>query len=378
MKSSLNFKSNDFIIFLLYFSCFFYGGLYQNNVSKVIGSVLFFIFNSILLYYYYIKPLQFNLFRFICIFYVVLSVWTIIGSPKPYVDTFDIFKQVSQKVLSGQNPYTAAYTKTYAKTENHFHYLPMSFLTTTPFSFIFQDPRYSIIFFNLVSAFLLRLLFKNKLLVESLNLYIALFLFLPRSFYMIEHMYLDPIIFTFFLLFYYFTKQKKYILSSIALSLFFSFKQNLIILLPIVVLDKTVFLHLKKYYKYFFLPFIFILVYMALNPYEFIKNTFLVMFGSYFYPKIVVSTPIDMALSFQVFIKYFFPSIQTIYLYGISGILLLLGLIRVVMMKNQTLIVKMFISTFIVGFFMHLSFYNYYYFVSMFYLVALMFKESIA
>ena len=151
--------------------------------------------------------------------------WTLWGSPKPIVDTFDVFSQVGQKLLTFQNPYTAIFTRTYSQIDNHFHYLPFSFLITSPFSILFHDPRYAIIFFNLLSVLLLKKLFKNKFEGNRLNILLATFLFLPRSFYMLEHMYLDPIIFSFFLLFYFFFQKKKYTLSILFLALFFSFKQ---------------------------------------------------------------------------------------------------------------------------------------------------------
>ena len=158
--------------------------------------------------YFFIKN-KIDLLFIILLFYIALSFWTLIGSPKPLVDTFDVFREVAGKIISGVNPYSADFSRTYAGIDNHFHYLPFSFVFTTPFMLIFGDPRIAIIFANIVSVLCLRKIFMDRFEKKDLNLLLATFLFLPRSFYILEHMYLDPIIFMFFLLFYFSMLKKK-------------------------------------------------------------------------------------------------------------------------------------------------------------------------
>ena len=361
---------------LLFYACFYYGGLYQNKVSTFIGIMLFFTFVAFLFFNHYAWKKRFNIFPIILVFYLFLGMWTLWGSPKPIVDTFDVFSQVGQKLLSFQNPYIATYTRTYSQIDNHFHYLPFSFIATSPFSILFHDPRYAIIFFNFLSIIILKKLFKNKIENHHLDILLATFLFLPRSFYMLEHMYLDPIIFSFFLLFYYFFQKKKYTLSVFSLALFFSFKQNLLILLPLFFIDKNIRTVLKIKFIFFLIPFFLIAFYLFLSPEPFLSNTFLAMFGTVFYPQAVRSTPTDMALSFQIFVKQFMPNIKTVYLYAISGLVLFAVSVRILFLRNSNTVMKIFLMTFAMGYFMHLSFFNQYYFVALFYFFALMLEQS--
>lgn len=361
---------------LLFYACIYYGGLYQNKTSTLIGIVLFFAFVAFLFFNHYVLKNRFHVFPLVLIFYLFLSMWTLWGSPKPIVDTFDIFSQVGQKLITFQNPYTATYTRTYSQIDNHFHYLPFSFLITSPFSILLHDPRYAIIFFNIISIILLRKLFRDKIENHHLDILLGTFLFLPRSFYMLEHMYLDTVIFSFFLLFYYFFQKKKYTLSILFLALFFSFKQNLFILLPLFIFDKNIRIVLKRKFVFFLAPFLLIVYYLFLSPLPFLSNTFFAMFGAVFYPQAVRSTPTDIALSFQVFVKQFAPNIKTLYLYGVSGLLLLAVYLRIFLLRNSTMIMKVFLMTYAMGYFMHLSFFNQYYFVALFYFFALMLGQS--
>lgn len=340
------------------------------------GMIFFFVFIAFLFLNHYVWRNKYRIFPLVFIAYLFLGMWTLWGSPKPIVDTFDIFSQVGQKLLSFQNPYTSTFTRTYSQIDNHFHYLPFSFLVTSPFSILFHDPRYAIIFFNLLSAILLKKLFKNKIEDNHLDILIAVFLFLPRSFYMLEHMYLDPIIFSFFLLFYFFLQKKKYALSIFFLALFFSFKQNLLILFPLFILDKNIRSLLKRKVFFFFAPFLLVIFYLFLNPSSFLSNTFFAMFGTVFYPQAVRSTPTDMALSFQVFIKQFAPTIKIVYLYSISGLVLLAVSAKIFFLRNSNIVMKVFLMAFAMGYFMHLSFFNQYYFVALFYFFALMLGQS--
>ena len=199
------------------------------------------------------------------------------------------------------------------------------------------------------------------MLSNTLNIFIALFLFLPRSFFVLEHMYLDPIIFTFFLFFYYLFQKNKYSSAMISLALFFSFKQNLLILLPLFILDSKIRIQIKKYCFTFISPFLIIVLFYFLNSESFLKYIFFAMFGDIFFPVALKSTPTNMALSFQVFIRNIIPSIQTFYLYLLSGILFLISYIKVTVSSQDLLPTKIVLTLFAMNYFMHLSFFNSYY-----------------
>ena len=100
------------------------------------------------------------------------------------------------------------------------------------------------------------------------------------------------------------------------------------------------------------------------------------MFGAVFYPQAVRSTPTDMALSFQVFIKQFLPNIKTVYLYSISGLVLFAVSVKIFLLRKSNIVMKVFLMTFAMGYFMHLSFFNQYYFVALFYFFALMIQQT--
>ncbi|OGK72321.1 hypothetical protein A2446_01685 [Candidatus Roizmanbacteria bacterium RIFOXYC2_FULL_38_9] len=361
---------------LLFYACIYYGGLYQNSLSTLIGSItLSFIVVLLVLSYFFIKN-KIDLLFIILLFYIALSFWTLIGSPKPLVDTFDVFREVAGKIISGVNPYSADFSRTYAGIDNHFHYLPFSFVFTTPFMLIFGDPRIAIIFANIVSVLCLRKIFMDRFEKKDLNLLLATFLFLPRSFYILEHMYLDPIIFMFFLLFYFSMLKKKRRFAMMSLGLFFSFKQNLLILFPLFLLNSLVRQYLKKEILFFLMPFALIILFIILNPPSFLMLTFLSMFGAVFYPGAPKSTPTHIALSFQVFIRYVFPNIKTAYLYVISILLLTVVYLRVFAQKKYRFIERFALILFAFGYFMHLSFFNQYYFLALFYFFNFMFEQS--
>lgn len=360
----------------LFYSLLYYGGYYQDRISIFVGSTLFFGILAVLFINHYMLKDRFGVFRFILLSYAFLSIWTVLGSPKPLVDTYDIFTEVTQKLLSGINPYTAVFTRTYPNIDNHFHYLPFSFIYISPFVFLFRDPRIGIICANIASAVLLKKIFDRNLLSSTLHIFIALFLFLPRSFFVLEHMYLDPIIFTFFLLFYYFFQMNKYSSAIVSLALFFSFKQNLFILLPFFILDSKIRTKIMKYTVMFLAPFLIIVVFYFLNSESFLKYTFLAMFGDIFFPSALKSTPTGMALSFQIFMRNMIPSIPTLSLYLLSGVLLLVSYIRIIVNSRDMLITKIVLTLFAMSYFMHLSFFNSYYFIALFYFFNWMVLES--
>lgn len=228
------------------------------------------------------------------------------NSPQPIVDIFVILKEAPLKILAGINPYDTTYTQVYSNSIlNYFGYLPLSFIITMPFVIVFSDPRYATIFFNLLSVLLLYKLLKGKK-HKDINIFIATFLMLPRSFYILEHMFLDQIIFSFFLLFFYFLHKKNYKLSVLSLSLFFGFKQYLFLIIPFVL--KFYYKVILKYWIYFLLPFGLILLFFLINPSSFITDIVL-----NFNPAKKL-LPNSLSLSFPNLLKILIPYQLAIYL----------------------------------------------------------------
>ncbi|MBI3366656.1 hypothetical protein HY041_03455 [Candidatus Roizmanbacteria bacterium] len=348
-----------FLIVLILYGIVYYGGLYQNTNSIFIGRFLSVLILIISLIRSVIKKTTlminpFIIFVIISILYIFLSSWTLYNSPFPHVDTFFQFLEAPQKILVGQNPYHAQYTKVYATVKpDYFPYLPFSIIYTFPFVVLFSDPRYGIIFANIISAYCIYRLFQSKHKDQIGLLYITAFLLLPRSFYIIEHMYLDSIIYMFFVLFIYWRVKKNYSLSVFFVSLFFSFKQHLFFLLPLLFQKK----HINT--LLFFAPFLLALYFFLIDPQGFIKN---IIF--YFNPH-TIPAPVSMSLSLTTLLRNIPILSTTNYIYVIPVILFFFMYLSIVQ-SSRTFVSKVTISVFAFTYLMYQSFYNHYYLVSLF------------
>jgi len=253
------------VIYLV--SATYYGGYYQNTLSQLIGQVVFFSFCTYIFTQLY-KNREIPSYMFI-IFFLFLSLLTIFGSPNPTVDTFVILREAPQKFLQGQNPYNSVYSQVYANIKpDYFNYLPFSIIYFIPFVYFFGDPRYGLVVAMIGTYIVINMLQKKS--SSQKYLFSSLFLFAPRSFYMIEHAYLDTLIFFIFVLALFFSEKSKDKLFSLVISCFFLIKQNIIIVLP---------LFIKKIFKrkitmlFFILPFISVVFFFFWNPQAFIKMT---------------------------------------------------------------------------------------------------------
>lgn len=347
------------LFLLLFFSGIYYGGLYQNQNSFLIGYFLFFL----ILFYVigsFLAQKKISL-QIILIGYIVIALWTIIFSPHPIVDTFVVLKEAPLKFLSGINPYTTLYSKVYPHINpNYYNYLPVSFIFLSPFVFFLSDPRFAIIFVNVVSAIILYKLFykKNNNLVI---LFIYTFLFLPRSFYILEHVYLDPVIFFFFVLFYYFSTKKQYIkLSFLFLSLFFSIKQPPILLIPLFIKKLVKPFRIKGFFI-FALPFIFPLYYLLINKKAFINNVILSLSSG------TITSPISNSLTLLTFIKSIIPVSFNVVLFILT--LIFFAFYVFTIKSKVSIILKVVIIMFCFNFFSYHAFFNSYYFVLQFLLL---------
>ena len=339
---------------LLFYSGIYYGGLYQKPESFFIGYLLFF---ATLFYVSYCIFTKRKLSLLVILSsYLLIALWTIFSSPHPIVDTIVVLKEASLKFFAGLNPYTSTYTKVYENINpNYYNYLPFSFIFFLPFVLIFNDPRFGIIFCNILSAIFIYRIFKENNNKNILLLFIYSFLFFPRSFYMLEHVYLDTVIFSFFLGFYYFYSNKKYLLAFLTLSLFFSFKQPMILALPIMLTNVN---FRKKILErqnllIFVIPLFLPLYYLLLNKTAFLNN---IIFNLNLNK---ITSPINGSLTIQTFLKnfIFFTSTTSIYFTLIFTIIFLI----IIRSKIPT-IQKFTLTYFTFNFFMYHAFFNSYYF----------------
>lgn len=343
-------------ILILLYSAYYYGGLYQIPYLKTIGQLIFFI----MIIYIVIKKYIFNKYislSFIVFFYLFLAFWTISTSPHPHVDTIIVLKEAPFKFLQGINPYNTTYTRVYSNIlPNYYNYLPFSILFFLPFDLLFQDPRYALLITNFLSFLLLFKMVQNTYKKRAL-LPVSLILFLPGSFYMIEHAYLDQVVFFFFIL-SIFCLKKSYKTFYLILSLFFSFKQNLILLFPYFINIK----HIKKYYFYILSPFVLIFPFLFWNPSAFIKNVV-----SSLKPEQITS-PINSSLTVPTFI---INSLQITWnikpnVYMTCFFIFVLLYIYVLFKKNVSISQKTILIIFISYFFSYHAFFNSYFLVGLF------------
>ncbi len=348
------------------YSGLYYGGLYQNVESVLYGEIFYFLTIIVIFFYHFFNNKKRNSLTVIVISYLILSVWTIIFSPQPRVDVFVNLKEAPQKLLAGKNPYSENYTKVYSNVKpDYFNYLPFSFLYLLPFVYFLGDPRYGSIFANLIIALVLKkIVGKDK--DNMRDLFIMTFLFLPRSFYILEHMYLDVIIFTFYLLFFFLYSQKNNKnWAFLFLGLFFNFKQHLLFLFPYF-LQKIKVIFSKKNFFFFLLPFGSSLIFLLINSHDFLKNI-LTIFNPFFNPSKIPS-PIEGSLSIPTFLKMIIPGYRSA-TYYLFGIILFMFSYILLLLTRQSLITKVIVSLFFFQLFIYHSFFNHYYFVALFLLL---------
>lgn len=357
-------KLDDFTPFLLFlllfYAAFYYGGIYQEQSSIITGQIIFFLFLFLLLLNFFFPRFKF-LDKFIfplgMIVFLFLSFWTILNSPNPACDCFSVLKEAPLKFLSGQNPYSSVYSSVYpGVVSNYFPYLPFSFIYFLPFVVLFSDQRFGSLLASLVSAYLLVNLFKAIKNRRILNLLVFVFLFLPRSFFMLEHSYQDIIIFSFFLLFIYLRSKGKIGLSFLALGLFFSFKQQLFLLLPLFLNKKF----LDKRMVFLILPALLPLYFFLINGNAFLRNTVFFLLD----PSKGV-TPVNMSLSMVTLFKNYLPFLS-ISLLSLTGMIIWLGVYFFVFRSSFRLLPKIIIILLTFHLSVVYSFFNYYYFIALF------------
>ncbi len=222
-------------IVLLYYSSLYYGGLYQNLFTQAIGMTIMIVFSLITTVRWYFKRKAPSVIWSVII-YFFLSLLTLIGSQHPIVDTIVVLKEAPMMVLRGLNPYTERFSAVYPTINpTYYNYLPMSFLFLIPFVYLFNDPRYSIMMVMLIIAMGIYHMTKGSKKHIDVEWFILIVLFLPRAFFMLEHIYLDPIIASVFSIFMYSTITNRKTLSYVFLALFFSFKQTTWVTFPLFI-----------------------------------------------------------------------------------------------------------------------------------------------
>lgn|GEM_PF-1991946 len=344
----------------LFYGSYYYGGLYQHEFSKTIGVAILILFalTTTIRWFGRHEPPP---IRWSILIYLSLSFLTLFGSPHPRVDTIIVLKEAPFMVLRGLNPYVERFSSVYTSVEpTYYNYLPMSFLLMIPFVYILNDPRYSIIVATLIITTVIFHLAKSSKIHALAEWLILFVLFLPRSFFMLEHIYLDPIIVSVFSLYLYFTLTNRLTLSYICLALFFSFKQTSWVTFPLFI--SAFFVSMIKRISYilaFLAPFIFPIYYFFLNPQAFTQDALTGL------SKTALTSPVYNSLTVQTFF-----SRMSISLGPFDGIVLpfiILSFVYILILwKKPRLCYAIALSVFSFHFFSYHAFFNVYYFVALF------------
>lgn len=351
------------ILFILLFiyAWSVYGGLYQNTLDIKAGKNIFIII--LIICFLFIKNFakQKNFGAFLIGSFIILSFWTIHTSPNPKVDVFIILKEAPQKLLDGINPYQALYTKVYPKIiPDHFTYLPLSFLYMMPFVVLLHDPRYGTIFAYVLIIYFLSKTFPLHVSKRAKYLLLMAFIFLPRSFFIIEHSYLDPVIFMFFVMYMYF-KLHNYHIGYLFLGSFFTIKQDILFLFPLFVTkDRLRALFKINNFILFVLPFTLIFLFLFWSKKDFLHDTLTSVF-----PTTTEIPPFLMSLSLPIFLlrNNFVTNIYTSIKIS-SSIFLLLA--TIVMVKKIATTTKLYTLLLFFVYFHYVGFFNHYYLISQF------------
>lgn len=347
---------------LLFFATLVYPGYYQSPKVGMLGTiVLTFTVISVYLMFTRSKAKARSIVMFGVIMYCILGLWTITTSPNPSVDVYVMLKEGPEKIMVLQNPYSATFTKVYEAVDpNYYVYLPLSFLMTLPSVFLTQDPRFTLLITNSLTAFLIYYLFRKK--DERLAaLAGTTYLFLPRSFYMLEHMYLDPIIFFFFILTMFLISRKKLSLAALTLACFISIKQHIVALLPFILLDSKMRTYITRKRMMIFSVILFIpLMFFLIDPQAFLQD----LVG--IFSPTVLPAPVHNSLSVSNFIRFFQPRLSDVWHVRVSIVILAslyMYILKTGKIKYYDAMV-LFMTMF--SFLMMPSFFNHYYLIAMF------------
>ncbi len=356
------------LLILSVFSLVMYGGLYQSNYILVFVSLGVLALNVFLAFFLAINTSENKLLKaYLTMFAIAVLVrlFMIWSSPAPAIDVYDYLKNGALGFMHGQNPYSMQFNQLYKNvTADFYSYLPGMIFLTLPFVAVFNDPRYSLVFAEIICALLIYKLTKGKV-----NGRIGALLILnnPISLYMIEQSYTEPLILLLLLAFAYFLKELKNSLTVFTLGFLLATKQYAIFLVPIVCrLINSSRRCLAKLMTAFLVAGIIILPFFFWNKEDFIHDAVMLQYN---FPARYEG------LSFFSFLYRFGISYNFIW----STLIIVPLLLLIYSRRVKNLSMFFFLSSFafsVFFFFNKWAFVNYYYLVSQLILAAAVFREE--
>ena len=263
---------------------------------------------------YFVKdpPKILSRYRLILLFLIaiLIRIFSIISAPNPTIDVFHVLKDGPKELLEGRNPYKLEYPSPYGVYNPTiiFVYCALTPVLFLPSDIIFNDPRFTLIFFEVLSALLLYKLSRKVKAPKNLsNLVILIFLFHPLFPFMTEQSWVEPVIFTFvlFSIYFYFLRSKS-LFAGFALGLALSIK--VVYILPFLILLKKLNVVYKNYAAIILTPFIIALPFLMVDGSSFIQRTIFDSGAVQSFPRLT-----DTSLSISaVILKYTKSAIPTL------------------------------------------------------------------
>jgi len=159
------------------------------------------------------------------------------SSPTPFVDVFVISQESAAHLLQGRNPYTTQTSDIYAGVADfgfhHFgyHYPPASLYLLAIGYFFFGDVRYTYVFALMVTTWILWKIARRSLPASSSELLTLLFLYSPRTLFVLEQAWTEPLLLLLFALSFFLFSRGYQNAASFAYGYMISLKQYLLFFL---------------------------------------------------------------------------------------------------------------------------------------------------
>lgn len=364
-----------FIWFVFFQSIFFtnilISTIYNYNYS-LRSNLLFWItgftiFISFLPIFYHKKPTDKIYDRLFCLL-IILAILTkficIAIEKNPRIDVFDILTYGTQALFRGENPYQIIYPQLYKGViPDYFSYLPGALLAFIPSILLFNDTRFTLLFYELIFIFLLRRLISGNNKQDTFNLKFFLpliFYYHPLGFQIYTKSYFEIVMILLIFLFAKLYLRKNNILWLLLIvSLTFYFKQHLLVL----ALFYVKLIGIKKTVTALFLTTLGILPFFLWSIKDFLSDVFIGTSASHAGSYFLNPTRYDGLTLNPFFHSIFhinFP-IELMIIFWVSFLIIILT-----RMQNTILSFLYGITLFFFGFFVinNLAFANYYYFIN--------------
>ncbi|GEM_PF-5728268 len=272
---------------------------------------------------------------------ILIRVFSIIASPNPSIDVFYLLRDGPRLLLHGENPYKLDYPAPYGvyNPTIQFVYGPLVAFLFLPADIIFNDPRYTLVFFELISATFIFLIGK-KLSIDrpTTEVITIIFLFHPLFPFITEHSWLEPVIFTFIAAGVYFRTVKNANLGSLLLGAILAIK--VVYALPLLVYLKSKGSRFRDFLIFLIIPTLLTIPFLWTDKELFIKRT---LFDSGAIQNVPRLTNVSLNVS-AVLLKYFHVVIP-LYLVVLIGIAF--SLIVIYLPKEKNSLIALFLTFFI-------------------------------